>query len=182
VRVAAREHATPDGLGLAVRSARAGEAGAVLDHFLEVVREAPYAVVQEPGEVRLTVDRLRSLLQALEAADNGFYLVAEAEEGIVGSLSCNGGRYARQRHAAEVGVHVRREARRRGVGRALLQTAVEAARASPVLGRLHLQVFAPNEAAIELYRACGFREEGRLRGHVRIGGEDVDVLCMGLAV
>ena len=182
MRVPPRERETRDGRRYAVRSARPGEAGAVLDLFLEVVGEAPYAVLQEPSEVDVTVERLRALLQALEAADNGFYLVAESDGGLVGTLSCAGGRLARTRQAAEIGVHVRRPWRRRGVARALVEAAVEAARGGGVLTRLHLQVFAANEPALRLYGACGFAEEGRLRGHVRVDGEDVDVVAMALGL
>ena len=48
------------------------------------------------------------------------------------------------------------------------------------IGKLTLGVFPENVRAISLYRAVGFVEEGRLRGHLRVGGEERDLLLMGL--
>ena len=46
--------------------------------------------------------------------------------------------------------------------------------------KLSLAVFPSNERAIALYVAAGFTREGRLRGQLRVGGEDRDVAVMGL--
>ena len=50
------------------------------------------------------------------------------------------------------------------------------------LRRVTARVIARNEAAVELFRSRGFREEGRLEGHVQVDGADVDLLLFALAV
>jgi ribosomal-protein-alanine N-acetyltransferase len=51
------------------------------------------------------------------------------------------------------------------------------------LHKLCLEVFAHNQAAIGLYRACGFAEEGRRAGQYRrASGELWDAIIMGLAL
>jgi RimJ/RimL family protein N-acetyltransferase len=51
------------------------------------------------------------------------------------------------------------------------------------LHKLSLEVFAHNAAAIALYRACGFAEEGRrIRQYRRSSGELWDSIIMGLAL
>ena len=67
----------------------------------------------------------------------------------------------------------------RGVGRALLDAAIEVARARGAR-RLTLRVLGPNAAARRLYASAGFRVEGVLEGEFRIGGEYVDDVLMAL--
>ena len=67
--------------------------------------------------------------------------------------------------------------RRQGIGRSLLQTAVDWARETGVR-KLELHVFPWNEPAIRLYEEFGFECEGVRRGHYSRDGADVDALLM----
>ena len=67
--------------------------------------------------------------------------------------------------------------RRRGIGRALLSQAVIWARGAGVR-KLELHVFPHNEAAIALYEAFGFRQEGYRKQHYRRGRGYVDAILM----
>ena len=71
--------------------------------------------------------------------------------------------------------------RRRGVGRALLEAAVEWARVSGV-SKLELHVFPHNEAAIKLYESFGFEREGYRKRHYRSGQQYVDAILMAYFV
>ena len=80
-------------------------------------------------------------------------------------------------HVADIGLMVARDYRRRGAGRALLETAVEWARASGI-SKLELHVFPHNEAAIKLYESFGFEQEGYRKRQYRRGNEYVDAVLM----
>ena len=67
--------------------------------------------------------------------------------------------------------------RRQGIGRALLEQAVEWAREVGV-AKLELHVFPYNEPAIRLYERFGFEREGVRRRHYRRGDELVDAVLM----
>ena len=69
--------------------------------------------------------------------------------------------------------------RRRGIGRALLDAAIERARAEGVR-KLTLRVLGHNTPARALYAACGFVEEGDLRGLFFLDGAYVDDVLMAL--
>ena len=73
------------------------------------------------------------------------------------------------------------DARRQGVGRALLQAAVDWAREAGVR-KLELHVFPWNEAAMALYGAFGFEREGYRKRHYRRGGEFVDAILMAYEI
>lgn len=102
--------------------------------------------------------------------------VADAAGEVVGSLHVE-----RSRHGfGEFGMAVAREWRGRGVGSALLGTAIEWAREQG-MHKLSLGVFAHNDAAIALYRKFGFAEEGRrIKQYRRSSGELWDSIDMGL--
>jgi RimJ/RimL family protein N-acetyltransferase len=80
----------------------------------------------------------------------------------------------------EIGMLVAADWRGRGVGTALVEAAIEWAKARG-LHKLTLSVFPHNEAAIGLYRKFGFIEEGRHPKHIRrANGELWDLIDMGL--
>jgi ribosomal protein S18 acetylase RimI-like enzyme len=70
---------------------------------------------------------------------------------------------------------------RRGVGRALIDAAVEEAAARGVR-RLTLRVLAPNVGARTLYESCGFEVEGIQREEFLLDGRYVDDVLMALRV
>jgi ribosomal protein S18 acetylase RimI-like enzyme len=181
MRIAPRTVATRDGRSIVVRSAKTNEAGALFDHYLTIRAREPDVNVEEADEWQATGDSVRRLVEGLERAPNGFLLVADAG-GIVGALSVEGGRFRKVRHVGEVGVSVAREWRRKGVGRHLMEAAIEAARTSRELTRLSLRVFASNTAAVGLYESLGFEVEGRRPRHLRVRGRDDDLILMGLAL
>lgn len=76
-------------------------------------------------------------------------------------------------HLLNLAVHP--EARRQGVGSALLERALGLARSSGARG-VWLEVRTSNRPAIELYRKFGFRIAGRRPRYYRDTGEDALVL------
>ena len=77
---------------------------------------------------------------------------------------------------------MQRDWRRRGVGRALVAAAVEAARASEVIKKISLRVFSNNAAALRLYESLRFRTEGRRAAQIRLADGYVDEILMGMDV
>jgi RimJ/RimL family protein N-acetyltransferase len=119
----------------------------------------------------------RRYLRAIRRYPNAAVYVAEEGGHIVGRLSVARDQHPASRHVADVGLMVAAEHRRRGVGTALLEAAVEWARQAGVR-KLELHVFPWNKGAIALYDRFGFVREGYRRGHYRRGDEYVDAVLM----
>jgi ribosomal protein S18 acetylase RimI-like enzyme len=83
------------------------------------------------------------------------------------------------RHSGVLGIGLMPEWRRRGVGKRLMEHALEAARAFP-LARVELAVRADNESAMALYRRIGFKVEGRRRRAMLVDGVYYDDIIMAL--
>jgi RimJ/RimL family protein N-acetyltransferase len=138
-------------------------------------------LISVAGEWRSAGDE-RRFLKALRRYPHAAVFVAEREDGaLVGRLSVGRDPHPASTHVADVGLMVAFDARRQGVGRALMEAAVEWAREAGVR-KLELHVFPWNEAALALYDAFGFEREGYRRRHYRRGGEFVDAILMAYEV
>jgi RimJ/RimL family protein N-acetyltransferase len=153
-----------------------------LTRLAEAVSAEPGGwLISTGGEWRSAGDE-RRYLKALRRYPHAAVFVAERDDGVlVGRLSVSRDSHPASLHVADLGLMVASEARRQGVGRALLWSAVEWARAAGVR-KLELHVFPWNDAAIALYEAFGFEREGYRKGHYHRAGEDVDAILMAYRV
>jgi ribosomal protein S18 acetylase RimI-like enzyme len=79
------------------------------------------------------------------------------------------------------GLAVAPEFQRRGLGRMLVDRAIEVATTRGAR-RMTLRVLGTNGGARRLYEACGFEVEGVLRGEFFLDGSDVDDHFMSRAL
>ncbi len=141
------------------------------------------AIGREPGDWLLTTERWRGIaderryLKAVRRHADAAVYVALDDEVVVGRLSLARDPHPASAHVADLGLMVAATHRRRGIGRGLLEAAVNWARGSGIR-KLELHVFPWNEPAIRLYESFGFEREGLRRGHYRRDDADVDALLM----
>jgi RimJ/RimL family protein N-acetyltransferase len=119
----------------------------------------------------------RRYLKAIKRHPHAAVFVAENAGEIVGRLSVARDPHPASFHVADLGLMVAAGHRRRGIGRALLDRAVEWA-ADARVHKLELHVFPHNEPAIALYESFGFVREGFRRAHYRRGPGYVDAILM----
>ncbi len=111
-----------------------------------------------------------------ELANGHHYLVAtEADGSVLGYAGLAVG----QDEAWINNIAVRRDAQRKGIGRALLDALVDEARRSGVRQVL-LEVAADNDAAQHLYGAYGFDAIGRRKGYYQPSNTDALVMQLDL--
>lgn len=153
-----------------------------LTRLAEAVSAEPEGwLISVAGEWRSAGDE-RRYLKALRRYAHAAVFVAELDDGtVVGRLSVGRDPHPASSHVADLGLMVAIDARRQGVGTALLQAAVDWAKETGVR-KLELHVFPWNHAAIALYDRFGFEREGYRKGHYRRGGEDVDAILMAYRV
>lgn len=120
-------------------------------------------------------EQTRKWLENLGEGD--LVIVAEFQGAIVGVAGLHR-HMGRRRHAADLGMSVHDDYRRRGIGKALLDALIEAADRWLGICRLELTVFTDNEAAIGLYRQAGFVTEGILKSYALRDGALSDVFAM----
>lgn len=156
--------------GVDVRPASREEEDACADLYESVANERRWIL----GEPPVNRTRLAAHLRRLTDADDADLLVAEDDGVIVGWMSL------RFEDAATVGLGmgVAEPRRGRGVGTALVTSAIEWAESAGA-GRLRLEVFTHNDRAIALYRRMGFSDgETQVGRYPRQSGEVFDALVM----
>lgn len=133
----------------------------------------------DPDEDGETLERVERRLAQLGPEVASAWFVARQRQAVVGWLRLDGEPLRRLRHVVRLQLLVARSHRRLGIGRALLDTGLAWAEGQPEVTKVSLAVYAHNEAALRLYRAAGFVEEGRRVGEVQLSpGEYVDDLLL----
>lgn len=163
-----------DGRRVVVRPARADDAPSTLRNVNRIGREEVYIMIEEVPDL----ESERRWLSEFDGVRNVLF-VAEAEGEVVGAADCHGGTFPKDRHVGGIGIAIQDEWREVGLGRALMERLLEWMHERGFF-KAELAVFATNQRARRLYESLGFVEEGARRRHVRIRGEYVDEVLMGL--
>jgi putative acetyltransferase len=153
-----------------------------LTRLAEAVSAEPEAwLISANGEWRSVGDERRYLKALRRYANAAVFVAVRSDGAIIGRLSLARDTHPASAHVADLGLMVAKDARRHGVGMALLQTAVDWARASGVR-KLELHVFPFNEPAIKLYERFGYEREGHRKAHYHRAGLDIDAILMAFRI
>lgn len=139
-----------------IRPATPRDAAAFLSFWKAIVAEGRFVRTEEV-RTPLRAFRRRFKKRSADEVD----LLAFDGDRLVGHVTVLREDHPVTRHVASLSIAVAADARRRGIGRRLMEEAVAWSRRMGI-EKLVLSVYPHNEAAIELYRAFGFVEEGRL--------------------
>lgn len=142
------------------------------DVRLRALREEPHAFLATPeDDVANNLDELRKRFRDSE----GGILGAFEDGALVGLCGYKRETAKKYRHKAFIwGMYVAPEARRRGLGRALLDEALRKLREIAELRTVNLWVTSVNPEARALYEAAGFRHAGTDPDGMNVGGQFVD--------
>jgi ribosomal protein S18 acetylase RimI-like enzyme len=172
-----REGTTPGGHPYVIRPSQDTDAPG-LAALIEAVAAEGELIAAVPGEPDTIEQSIRLVSIVLEG---GLTLTLEVDGVPTGHVMIQrraGRHYA---HVGEIAILVSNVQRGAGLGRSMMEMAVDWGRAVG-LAKLTLRVFPDNERAISLYRSLGFQDEGLARGEVRMPSGDRDLLVMGLTL
>jgi RimJ/RimL family protein N-acetyltransferase len=163
---------------LGIRRLRPEDASALAALRREALESSPLAFASTPDSPRGSAEFLRGAL-----AENEDQAVFGGFDGsrLVGMVGVQREAGVKQRHKATLwGMFVAQQARQKGVGRALLEAAIEHAGTWLGVSQLHLGVSDVAVAARKLYETAGFRVWGREPRALHWEGRFVDELHLVL--
>ena len=159
-----------------IRLATPGDAAGLVALDRALAQDGRGMVITE-DQIR-TVDEERTRLENLGGGTRLFVAEIPGRLAVAGSGELRRLTPTRCRHVGVLSLGVHPGAQRLGLGRALLERLIDAAR-SLGLGRLELYVRADNQRARALYESAGFTVESARVGFVRLeDGQLVDDLIM----
>lgn len=131
-----------------------------------VAREKLYLRFIDVPPMDMSISFLKSSLEA----GNPHFGAFDGND-MVGWCDICRGSFEVERHSGTLGIGLLPDYRGRGIGRRLIEVALDAADAAG-FERIELTVIAGNTRAMHLYEAVGFEHEGVMRAAMRFGDGD----------
>ena len=149
-----------DGRTAILRPARLEDAAALIEYLRTVAGETRF-LYQEPDEVQLTLEQEEEFLRGRIEDPRGGMILAFVDGAHAGNCSFAGvGKNRRYAHRCSLGVALYQRYCGLGLGRAMMECALELAKGSGY-EQAELEVMADNARAIGLYESLGFEVYGR---------------------
>ena len=136
-----------------------------------------------PAESRLPADKQASFITGMAPAlgEPGWrrlWLAFDAQGEIAGHIDLRARPEWPASHRALLGMGVRRDMQRAGLGARLIETALDWARGQDALDWIDLEVLSGNAPARRLYARCGFALQGEIADLFRIEGQRLGYVYM----
>lgn len=144
-----------DGRKITIRSVEPEDAACMLQYMKIMLGETPF-LLRTPEEFSYTPEEEAQVLAGRKNDPRSLMLVAETEGQIVASADvCSHGAKSRVLHRAELGISVRKDYWRQGIGSALMDRLISFAKQSG-FEQIELTVESKNLRALRLYLKNGF--------------------------
>lgn len=138
-------------------------------------------VLTTPEEYTITLEQEQAWIKSFLENPNALIMVAEMNGETVGLLTFNPHPKKKMAHTGEFGISVHPHHQGKGIGKKMIEHLLQWARSNAQIEKINLGVFASNQPAIELYRKCGFTEEGRQAKAIKQpSGEYTDLVLMSI--
>ncbi len=142
-----------------LRSAEVSDAAALIEYLKITAGETPY-LARESDEVTITLKRERGFIENKINAEKELMLIAEIDGKHIGNCSLMSvAPYKRYAHRCSVAIAIYKEYCGCGIGKAMMQTVLDAAKRAGY-EQAELEVVSSNKAAIEMYKKLGFAKYG----------------------
>ena len=176
------EFATKDGTSVVFREPVESDAKPMMKFINSIIRETRSGIIMDrPVSLKQEEDWLSARLREIRGRTE-VMLVAEDQTRIVGNCDIIR-RPWKERHRADVGVVLSKDARGKGIGRGIMTESMNLAlRRMPGLEFFELGALGYNKPAVSLYESLGFVERCRIPDAAKEGDVHVDELVMTLRV
>ena len=172
------KHVAADGTEFVIREPAGSDAKEMMKYINSVIREKrsgiiidkPLTLKQEEAWLKERLDEIRKRKTVI--------LVAETDGRIMGNGHVTR-RPWKERHRASIGIALRKEARGKGLGKALMKATMDlSVQRMQGLEQFDLSVLDYNETAQKLYAGLGFFEVGSIPRAMKEGEEYADEKMM----
>ncbi|MDD4779462.1 MAG: GNAT family N-acetyltransferase [Tissierellia bacterium] len=162
-----------------IREALKSDAKDVIDFYNVVGGETDFLSFGK-NEFNVTVEFEENYLFNISNEENSILILALIDDLIIGAASINSPQKRRLKHVGTLGIVIRQEYCKLGLGKILINELINWAKSNNITKKISLITRCDNEFAIELYKNLGFEIEGVLKKENYEKGKYYDTITMGL--
>ncbi len=176
------ERTLKNGKVVTIRMATKKDAEELMQTISRYIIDSEY-LLTTIDEFNPTLRDQKLWIETLNEKRNCLLLIATHEKKIIGNIDLKGESKKKVRHNALLGIGMVKEWRGLGLGKILMEYAIDWARENLTLEILWLHVFADNEQAKALYKKMGFEEVSIQKNFIKnIDGTYSDNIIMKMGV
>ena len=129
-------------------------------------------------EYPIDIEKETKLIQEFNESENSLLLVAEHEGELIGNIDLTGNKRSKMFHTAMLGMGIKNEYQNQGLGRILIESAIDWAKDNDVLKLIWLDVYASNDRGVHLYKSTGFKVSGVVKSFFKENEKFIDKIQM----
>lgn len=172
------EGKTKDSIPYLIRYPELSDAGEMHRYINELSREKTYVSFQgEEISLEDEVEFVKSVINKIDEKKS-ILLIVESNDKIIG-ISNLDSKPRVNNHVGTFGISIAKNFRGQGIGKKLIESVLEETKENlKHIKIIHLECFADNETACNLYKSVGFKEYGRLPNGINYQDKLVDEILM----
>jgi len=159
----AKEVVLKNGVSIVIKAPSIEEAGKLIalkrDYIMNTTT-IPMVLDEYPNDP----EKEKTLISKYNSSKNSVLLVAEFENKLIGNIDITGNQRTKMFHTAMLGMGIKEAWRNKGLGRALIESALLWTKNHSNLEIVWLNVYSSNELGLNLYLNTGFNICGKLEG------------------
>lgn len=164
-----------NGLEVIIRPAQPEDALGIIKTVNSEAVERSYILTDKIGK---TVEEEKKCLTNMDS-QRSLFVVALMGNIVVGCLA--GENKTNGRNVLEVGLHVLKGYRDMGIGKEMLEYALEWS-SEKGFDKIKACIFTSNKRSLSLFKKLGFEEEGTRQKNYRIGNTSIDEVILGKSI
>ena len=168
-----RKSATKTGIQVLVRPAVVDDAQAILNlkrGYIKNTTTLPLTLNEYPDDLK----KETKLITDYEESNNSIFLIAQHEQQLIGNLDLTGSKRIKTNHTAMIGMGIHQDWRNQGLGKILMECALDWAKNHSKITLVWLEVYATNTLGLHLYKSCGFKVGGIVENFFKEGKQYID--------
>ena len=142
--------------------------------YIKNTNTLPLTLEDYPDDLKKEIN----LIEGYQNSENSIFLVAELNNQLIGNIDLTGSKRSKISHTAMLGMGINENWRNQGLGKILIQCAIDWATNKSELEIVWLDVYSSNEIGFHLYKKMGFEVSGIIKDFFREGNEYIDKVQM----
>ena len=168
---------TKSGKQITVRPADVKDAQAILNlkrAYIKNTNSLPLTLEDYPDDLEKEINLIDDYIKS----KNSIFLVAQHHDTLVGNIDITGSKRSKIAHTAMLGMGIDEHWRNQGLGKILIECAMEWAKNKSELNIIWLDVYASNDIGFSLYKKMGFIVSGTIKNFFKESDAYIDKVQM----